>query len=173
MTKKNIYKHRINGQIKAFSVRVIFQDINRVMSLDEALTLAEENSLDLVEFGPGPSPTCKILDYSKYRYQEEKKQKLQDQINRVKIKEILLRPSIDKGDLDIKMNQMKSFLSDGSEVRVKLKLRGREKSKPKEHFSFLASTINSFISSLNDSMKIDVKENLIGATIILKPIKKN
>lgn len=172
MKKKNIYKHKINDQIKAVSVRVIFNDINRIMSLEDALNLAQENSLDLVEFGAGFCPTCKILDYSRYRYQEEKKQKLQDQINKVKIKEVQIRPSIDKGDLEIKTNQMKSFLSEGSEVRVKLKLRGREKGKPKEHFSFLSSIVNNFISSLGDSMKIDVKENLIGATIFLKPIKK-
>ena len=172
MKKKNIYKHRINEYIRAHTVRVIYEDINRIMNLEEALALAEDLSLDLVEFGSGPCPTCKIIDYSKYRYQEERKQKLQDQNNKIKTKEVQVRPSIDKGDLETKTNQIKAFLLEGSEVKVRLKLKGREKGKPKEHFSFLIGLVNSFISSLGESMKIDIKDNSAAGTIILKPIKK-
>lgn len=170
--KRNIYKHRINEYIRAHTVRVVYGEINKVMSIEDALALAEGSSLDLVEFGTGPCPTCKIIDYSKYRYQEERKQKLQEQNNKIKIKEVQMRPSIDKGDLETKINQVKSFLNEGSEVRIRLKLKGREKGKPKEHFSFLVNMVANFLTSLDDSMKIDMKDNPAGGTIILKPIKK-
>jgi translation initiation factor IF-3 len=99
-----------------------------VMSVAEAITIAEEAGLDLVEISPhADPPVCKVLDYGKYKYEMQKKaaeaRKKQKVID---IKEIKLRPTIDAHDFNIKMRNAKKFLEAGDKVKITLRFRGRE-----------------------------------------------
>jgi translation initiation factor IF-3 len=99
-----------------------------VMSVPEAIAIAEEAGLDLVEISPhADPPVCKVLDYGKYKYEMQKKaaeaRKKQKVIG---IKEIKLRPTIDAHDFEIKMRNAKKFLTEGDKVKITLRFRGRE-----------------------------------------------
>ena len=93
-----------------------------VVSVREALAMAEEQDVDLVEISPtAKPPVCKLMDYGKYKYQQAKKNQKQ-----VQIKEIKFRPGTDEGDYQIKMRNINRFLADGDKVKVTLRFRGRE-----------------------------------------------
>jgi len=94
----------------------------------EALRMAEEAGLDLVEISPNADPpVCKILDFGKWKYQEEKKKNAARKKQKViEVKEIKLRPGIDGHDFDIKMRSVVRFLEEGDKVKVTLRFRGRE-----------------------------------------------
>jgi len=94
----------------------------------EAVRMAEEAGLDLVEISPNAEPpVCKILDFGKWKYQEEKKKNAARKKQRViEVKEIKLRPGIDDHDFDIKMRAVVRFLEEGDKVKVTLRFRGRE-----------------------------------------------
>jgi translation initiation factor IF-3 len=94
----------------------------------EALRMAEEVGLDLVEISPNADPpVCKILDFGKWKYQEEKKKNAARKKQRViEVKEIKLRPGIDDHDFEIKMRSVTRFLEEGDKVKVTLRFRGRE-----------------------------------------------
>jgi translation initiation factor IF-3 len=121
---------RINEQIRAREVRLIDDQGEQkgIVPTLEALKMARELSLDLVEVAPQANPpACKILDYGKYRFEMEKKlreskkkQKLQE------LKEIRMQPKIDDHDLDFKSKHVKEFLADGDKVKVTIRFRGRE-----------------------------------------------
>jgi translation initiation factor IF-3 len=94
----------------------------------EALAKAQEVGLDLVEIAPNVSPpVCKLLDYGKYKYQEQKKQaEARKKQKVVEVKEIKFRPMIDDHDYDVKMRSMRRFFEEGDKVKVTLRFRGRE-----------------------------------------------
>ena len=98
------------------------------VSTAEALVKAQEAGLDLVEISPNASPPiCKILDYGKYKYQEQKKAaEARKKQKVVEVKEIKYRPMIDDHDYDVKMRSMKRFFEEGDKVKVTLRFRGRE-----------------------------------------------
>ena len=99
-----------------------------VVTFFDALEMAEQAGLDLVEIVPNATPpVCKILDYGKFRFLEQKKAaEARKKQKVVEIKEIKLRPGIDDHDYDTKMKQMKGFIADGDKVKVTLRFRGRE-----------------------------------------------
>lgn len=99
-----------------------------VMSVYEALQIAAEEDLDLVEVSPqAEPPVCKILDFGKYKYQEQKKKNEARKKQKViEVKEIKIRPNIDDNDYDVKMRSAKRFLEEGDKVKVTLRFRGRE-----------------------------------------------
>lgn len=121
---------RINRQIRAHEVRVIDQNGEQkgVMRTYDACQLAEEAGLDLVEVSPNANPpVCKILDFGKYRYEMEKKQREAKKNQAViKIKEIRMQPKIDKHDLETKSKAIGEFLNEGNKVKVSIRFRGRE-----------------------------------------------
>ena len=121
---------RINDEIRVPQVRLIDQDgeMQGVMTAREALIRAYDVGLDLVEISPNAvPPVCKILDYGKYKYEQQKKaNEARKKQKVVEIKEIKVRPNIDDHDYDVKMRQMKSFISEGDKVKVTLRFRGRE-----------------------------------------------
>ena len=96
--------------------------------MDDALGLAEEVGLDLVEIAPeAKPPVCKILDYGKYKYEEQKKaNEARKKQKVIDVKEIKMRPNIDHHDYDVKMRAMNKFLGEGDKVKVTLRFRGRE-----------------------------------------------
>jgi translation initiation factor IF-3 len=112
------------------SVRLVKEDgtMFGVTPIRDALRMAEEAGLDLVEISPNADPpVCKILDFGKWKYQEEKKKNAARKKQRViEVKEIKLRPGIDDHDFEIKMRSMTRFLEEGDKVKVTLRFRGRE-----------------------------------------------
>ena len=121
---------RVNDEITAMNVRLVDErgQMAGVVSLREALDKAVEAGLDLVEIAATASPpVCKILDYGKYKYEEQKKKNEARKKQKViEIKEIKLRPTIDDNDYKIKMRSMLRFLEEGDKVKVTLRFRGRE-----------------------------------------------
>ena len=121
---------RINEQIRVREVRLIDetgQNVGVVLTSD-AMTRATEAGLDLVEVSPDANPpVAKILDYGKYKYQEQKKAaEARKRQKVVEIKEIKMRPSIDDHDYDVKLRAIRRFFEDGDKVKVTLRFRGRE-----------------------------------------------
>ena len=121
---------RINEEIKVKEVRLIDENgENRgIGSIREALTLAAEADLDLIEISPQATPpVCKILDFGKYKY-EMQKRKAEAKKNQkvIEIKELKLRPMIDTHDYEVKIKQAKKFLSDGNKVKFTMRFKGRE-----------------------------------------------
>ena len=115
----------------ADEVRLIDEEgvMRGIVSIDEALALAEEADLDLVNISPNADPpVCKILDYGKYRYEQQKKEKNAKKNQHVtEIKEIRLSASIEDHDVEVKAKAATKFLQDGDKVKVSLRFRGREK----------------------------------------------
>jgi translation initiation factor IF-3 len=121
---------RMNDGIRTRTVRLINADGDNVGVVEtlEALRQAQEAGLDLVEVSPDADPpVAKILDFGKYKFQEQKKQaEARKKQKIVEIKEIKMRPSIDDHDYDVKMRAIKRFFDDGDKVKVTLRFRGRE-----------------------------------------------
>ena len=121
---------RINDEIRVPQVRLIDDrgEMIGVMSAREALIRAYDVGLDLVEISPNAvPPVCKILDYGKYKYEQQKKaNEARKKQKVVEIKEIKVRPNIDDHDYEVKMKQMKNFIGEGDKVKVTLRFRGRE-----------------------------------------------
>lgn len=121
---------RTNREIRAREVRVIGANGDQVgvMSAQDALRLAEEQGLDLVEIAPqAKPPVCKVIDYGKFRYQIAKKEKESKKAqHQVKVKEIKVRPNIDSHDFDFKVKRAKEFLEKGFKVKLACFFRGRE-----------------------------------------------
>jgi translation initiation factor IF-3 len=121
---------RVNEEIRVPQVRLIDQDgeMIGVMSAREALIRAYDVGLDLLEISPNAvPPVVKILDYGKYKYEQQKKaNEARKRQKVVEIKEIKVRPNIDDHDYDVKMRQAKEFISEGDKVKVTLRFRGRE-----------------------------------------------
>ena len=126
----DILKFRVNEAIRVPQVRLIDEngEMVGVLSTQEALDMAKEKSLDLVEVSPdGKPPVCKLMDYGKYKFQLQKKdaeakKKQQHQL----LKEIQLRPNIGVGDLEVKLKAVLKFLEDGDKVKVIVRFKGRE-----------------------------------------------
>ena len=125
---------RTNRQIRAHEVRLIDENGEQkgVMRTYDAIRMAEEAGLDLVEVSPNANPpVCKILDFGKYRYEMEKKQRDAKRNQTViKVKEIRMQPKIDKHDLETKSKFISEFLQEGNKVKVSIRFRGRELTHP-------------------------------------------
>lgn len=153
---------RINEQIRAREVRLIDDQGEQkgIVPTLEALRMARELSLDLVEVAPQANPpACKILDYGKYRFEMEKKlreskkkQKLQE------LKEIRMQPKIDDHDLDFKSKHVKEFLADGDKVKVTIRFRGRELA----HTELGLVVLKDVLSKLGDEYVIEKQPAMEG-----------
>ncbi len=121
---------RINREITAPEVRLVAENGDQlgIQSVGEALRLAEEQNVDLVEIAPlAVPPVCKLMDYGKFRYREQKKAheaKLKQK--QIQVKEIKFRPGTDEGDYKIKLGKLVQFLEEGDKAKVTLRFRGRE-----------------------------------------------
>ena len=134
MRRDNIAELRVNGNIRTKEVRVVAPDGSQVgvKKIEEALWLAEQLDLDLVEVAPGAKPpVCKIMDYGKYRYEQEQKAKIarKHQLT-IQVKEIKLRPKISSNDYNTKKGHVVRFLKDRAKVKVTIMFRGREQTHP-------------------------------------------
>ncbi|WP_229804565.1 translation initiation factor IF-3 [Paludibacterium paludis] len=99
-----------------------------IMGLREAMALAEESDVDLVEISPtAQPPVCKLMDYGKYKYEQSKKRhEAKQKQKQVQVKEIKFRPGTDEGDYQVKLRNLIRFLSDGDKAKITLRFRGRE-----------------------------------------------
>ena len=155
-------------------VRLVGPDGSQVgiRSTADALTLARELDLDLVEVAPlANPPVCRIMDYGKFRYEEAQKAKeSRKKTTQVTIKEVKFRPKIGKGDFDTKVRHMQEFLTDGHKVKVTLQFRGREMAHPE-----LGSRIlDAVLEQLGPVAKVETQARLEGRnmTMVLVPDKK-
>ena len=127
-TKQN----RRNQEIRVPRVRVIGSDgeMIGVLSRDEALRMAEDEELDLVEIQPNADPpVCKIMDFGKFKFELQKKaNEAKKKTKQVEIKEVKFRPVTDEGDYQIKLRKMREFLLEGDKIKVNIRFRGREMS---------------------------------------------
>lgn len=121
---------RVNEEIRVKEVRIIDSDGNQlgVMSLANALRLAEEREKDLVEIAPqAKPPVCRLMDYGKYKYEQSKREKeARKKQHIVNIKEVKLRPNIENHDFVVKANSAARFLKEGDKVKATIMFRGRE-----------------------------------------------
>jgi len=121
---------RINDEIGGIRVRLVDEkgQMVGVVGRNEALTMAANAGLDLVEIAPNADPpVCKILDFGKYKYEEQKKKnEARKKQKIIEVKEIKLRPSIDDHDYEVKRRSMMKFIEEGDKVKVTMRFRGRE-----------------------------------------------
>ncbi|MDR1020454.1 MAG: translation initiation factor IF-3 [Synergistaceae bacterium] len=166
MSNTNAYKEdepRVNSEIRASEVLLIDDQGNKlgVVSTPEALRLSEERELDLVEVAPQATPpVCRILDYGKYRFQQQKRDKdaRKKQKNQT-VKEMKMRPKIDQHDYDFKVRAIKGFLEDGHRVKVSIFFRGRE-------MAFLdrgREVLNRVMSDIGPLGKVETEPRMEGA----------
>lgn len=122
------FQYRINDQISAREVRIVGDDVeSSVMPIAKALQLAEHKGLDLVEISPNANPpVCRLIDYSKFLYQQKKRQKeLKARQVKIEVKEIRFGPQTDDHDYQFKLKHAKQFLSDGDKVKAYVFFKGR------------------------------------------------
>jgi translation initiation factor IF-3 len=139
---------RINEDIRAAKILLIDQNGEKqgIMPISAALEAADEVGLDLVEISPNSDPpVCKILDYGKFKFQEQKKKnEARKRQKTVEIKEIKLRPNIDTHDYEVKAKAMHRFFEEGDKVKVTLRFRGREMAHPELGMKLLQQVKSDF-----------------------------
>lgn len=120
----------MNETIVASQVRVVGleEDISSIVGREEALQLAKDANLDLVEIVPDADPpVCRVMDYGRYKFAEKKKrQENRKRQKQVQVKEIKFRPGTDEGDYQVKLRNLLKFLKEGDRVKVTMRFRGRE-----------------------------------------------
>jgi translation initiation factor IF-3 len=167
-------RQRINDQIKISPLRVIGTDGEQlgILERDEALQIAQDAGLDLVEVAPHVRPpVCRIMDYGKYKYDQAKKShKSRAKSHEVKQKEIRVRPKTEKHDLEFKIRRAREFLEDGDKVMVNMLFRGREMT----HLDFAAQNMQAFVEALADVATVERGPSREGRRmiLILAPSKK-
>ena len=136
-----------------------------VVSLDDALRQAADAGLDLVEISPNADPpVCKILDYGKFKYVEQKKKhEARKKQKSIDIKEIKLRPNIDQHDYDVKMRNVRRFLTEGDKVKVTLRFRGREMA----HTDLGMKVLERVRSDMDEVAKIEQFPKMEGRQMIM------
>lgn len=158
---------RINREIKAKEVRLInYNGENAgVVSLAEALKIAQEVGLDLIEISPQVTPpVCKVLDYGKYKYEmQKKKNEAKKNQKVVSIKELKLRPMIDTHDYEIKVKQAKKFLAQGDKVKFTMRYKGREMSAN----DLGKEILNKLLEDLDGLCKVDSAPKMEGKQMFM------
>ncbi|MFN3166918.1 MAG: translation initiation factor IF-3 [Phycisphaeraceae bacterium] len=172
---------RTNDQIRISPVRLIDEEDNQVgvVDLDDAKNRAREADLDLVEVSPGSPPTggkegrppvCKIMDYGKWKYaQQKKEQKAKAHAKKSELKGMRLRPNIDTHDLELKVKKAREFLEDGDKVQFVMLFRGRQMA----HKGLALGQMRNICEMLEDVSKIEQDPKMMGrrATMLLAPDK--
>ncbi|MCI0748412.1 MAG: translation initiation factor IF-3 [Verrucomicrobia subdivision 3 bacterium] len=167
-------KHRRNGKIRAREVRVLDEARQQlgVMSLNDALRLAQSKGLDLIEVVPNAvPPVCRIGEYGKLLYEESKRNKDAESPGS-KMKEIQLTPGIEAHDFTTKLNHAIEFLSAGMKVHVKLRFRGRQRA----HKEFGFQTVNRFVAAAAAYGRADSPPKMLGdrdLNVVVSPLPRD
>jgi len=157
---------RINHRIRVPEIRVILEEEQLgIMPTHEALRLAEEKGLDLVEISPRAfPPVCRIMDYGKYKYEEaKKKQQQRKKASTVETKEIKFRPKTEEHDMDFKVKHVRRFLEGGNKVRLAVVFRGREITHPQTGMKVL----NRVVELCSDIATVEATPNMEGRRMIM------
>jgi len=160
-------KHRLNREIMAPEVRLTGPDNEAIgiVSLQEALRMAGDLDVDLVEIAATANPpVCRLMDYGKFKYQEQKKAaEAKAKQTVIDIKEVKFRPGTDDGDYNIKMRNIRRFLADGDKVKVTLRFRGRENT----HQNLGLDLLNRVRDDLADTILVEQFPKLEGRQMIM------
>ncbi|HKA84008.1 MAG TPA: translation initiation factor IF-3 [Acidimicrobiales bacterium] len=165
---------RINDRIRAREVRLVGPDGQQIgiVPLPEALAIAREHDLDLVEVAAQANPpVCRIMDYGKYKYEAAQKAKeSRRKASNVSIKEMKYRPKISKGDFDTKTRKVERFLQDGHKVKVTLTFRGREM----HHPELGRRILDDVVEAVQDLARVEIFPRVDGRnmTMVLAPDRK-
>lgn len=165
---------RINNWIQVREVRLIDDQGNQrgIIPTSEALDLAKEANIDLVEVSPNANPpVCKLLDYGKYKFEQEKRLKESRKKNKtIKLKEIRMQPKIEKHDLQFKTKHIREFLEQGFKVKVTIRFRGRELA----HTELGKDKLDKVLELLEDSYNIESPPKMEGRfmSMFLSPKSK-
>ncbi len=172
MEGKKISELLINGQIREKEVRVIGEHGEQigVLSIQEAMRMAEEAEVDLIMVAPKAAPpVCRLADYGKYRYEQMRKEKeAKKKQHVVEIKEIRLSPNIDTNDLNTKVAAARKFLSKGDRVKLTLRFRGREMA----HMSASKHILDDVAEMLSDIANVEKAAKVEGRTMTMFLSKK-
>ncbi len=168
-------KNRINNEIRCPKVRVLDQENQQVgvMLTADAIRMAHEAEVDLVEISPNADPpVCRLIEYGKYLYEKSKDEKKKKQ-KVVQVKEIKFRPGTDEGDYQVKLRNLIRFLEEGNKAKVTLRFRGREMAHQHLGLEVLKRVENDLcvekgIASVESSSKVEGRQ----ATMVLAPKKK-
>lgn len=163
---------RINDRIRISPIRVIDQHQNQlgIIPTDDALAMAREAGLDLVEVSPMEKPpVCRIMDYGKYKYDRKKRQKQGAAAHVIQLKEIRIRPKTDKHDREIKVKHARDFLDAGHKVQFTMLFRGRERF----HRERAIEIFQSLLEEFGDTVKIERAPAMEGRrmTMVVSPVK--
>ncbi len=165
-------RFRMNNRIRAREIRLIAEDGSQVgiISAREALTIAEERNLDLVEVAPNANPpVCRLMDYGKFRYEQSKKEReARKHQKQTELKELRLKPKTDTHDLEVKANQARRFLHAGDKVKFTVRFRGREMA----HTNIGREILDFLLENLRDVGTVEQKPMLEGRAIsvVLAPV---
>ena len=166
---------RINEMIRVREVRLIDEEGNQlgIVPTPEALRMAKDKGLDLVEVSPNANPpVCKILDYGKYRFEQEKKLRDAKKNQKVlKLKEIRMQPKIGSGDLDTKAKHIQEFLDEGDKVKVTIRFRGRELAHTELGYEVLNEVLKRLTSAYNIEKPAAMDGRNMSMTISAKAAK--
>ena len=158
---------RTNEQITASEVRVISSNGKQlgIISIREALYHAEDEGFDLVEVSPDAKPpVCKIVDYGKLKYKEQKsKKEAKKKQKTIEVKEIKMRPGINKHDYEVKIKALSKFIADGNKVKVSLRFRGREM----EHQNLGMELLKKLTEEVSEYAKIEIPPKPEGKQIMM------
>lgn len=167
-------KYRVNQFIRAKEVRVVDEKGQQlgVMPLQQALQKAQQLGLDLVEIAPQANPpVCKIIDFSKFKYQQEKKEKEMRKAQRQhEMKEIYLKPTIADHDLEVKLNHVKDFLEHSHPTKIVIMSKGRLTERFDEASEKVVEKIKTSLSEFGLVTNIRKDENKV--VLIIEPKKK-
>lgn len=164
---------RMNENITAPEIRLIGSDGEMIglSTPEEGIRRAKAEGLDLVEISPGANPpVCKVLDYGKYKYEQQKKaHEARKKQKIVHIKEVKLRPNIDKHDFEIKMKAAHKFLDAGDKVKITLRFRGREMA----HQQLGMKLLDQVKEELGEKIKVEHHPSFEGRQVVMvvAPVK--
>jgi translation initiation factor IF-3 len=164
--------HRINEQIRLTPVRVVDQNgtMLGVVPTAEALELARQAELDLVEVAPDERPpVCRIMDFGKFKYEQKRKLTKNAKQHHVQIKEIRLRPKTEIHDVETKVKQARGFLEDKDKVKVTVMFRGRENA----HVDRGREMLTHFIALLEDVAKMEKNPIMEGRNLTALLVPRN
>ena len=158
---------RTNESITASEVRVISSNGDQlgILSIREALNKAEDEGFDLVEISPNAvPPVCKIIDYGKLKYKEQKSKKEAKKKQKIiEVKEIKIRPGIDTHDYEVKVRALSKFIDGGNKVKVSMRFRGREM----EHQNIGMNLLKKLTEQVSEYAKVEVAPKLEGKQIMM------
>jgi translation initiation factor IF-3 len=162
--------YRINERIRVPQVRLVGENVPQgIYEIQQALKMAEEQNLDLVEISPNAvPPVCKVIDYSKFKYEQKKKQKeIKANAQKVVIKEIRFSPTTDDHDYDFKLKHALNFLKEGAKVKAYVQFSGREIVFKDQGYKLLER----FAKALEEIGKVELEPKLEGKrmSMILTP----